>query len=128
MRKRMFTKRIVKRISFMIASGLSIELNSYALIRPTVPGRPESLFSKYFLVFKASAYSYNMLDNHLFGFFRFVGVTTWLDSVTNRPLKVNQLFTLCLLMTFVHTYGCIVFCNKRQLRLFKFRLFTEKLH
>ncbi|XP_044509809.1 ATP-dependent DNA helicase 2 subunit KU70 isoform X3 [Mangifera indica] len=57
MRKRMFTKRIVKRISFMIASGLSIELNSYALIRPTVPG-----------------------------------VTTWLDSVTNRPLKTERLF------------------------------------
>lgn len=57
MRKRMFTKRIVKRISFMIANGLSIELNSYALIRPTVPG-----------------------------------VTTWLDSVTNRPLKTERSF------------------------------------
>ncbi|KAJ0102891.1 hypothetical protein Patl1_04913 [Pistacia atlantica] len=38
LRKRMFTKRIVKRISFIIANGLSRELNSYALICPTVPG------------------------------------------------------------------------------------------
>ncbi|KAJ0047239.1 hypothetical protein Pint_04801 [Pistacia integerrima] len=66
LRKRMFTKRIVKRISFIIANGLSRELNSYALICPTVPG-----------------------------------ATTWLDSVTNCPLKVNPLFTLC----FVH-YIC----------------------
>ncbi|XP_031257161.1 ATP-dependent DNA helicase 2 subunit KU70 [Pistacia vera] len=57
LRKRMFTKRIVKRISFIIANGLSIELNSYALIRPTVPG-----------------------------------ATTWLDSVTNRPLKTERSF------------------------------------
>ncbi|KAG5059582.1 hypothetical protein JHK87_000611 [Glycine soja] len=34
----MFTKRIVKRLKFMIVNGISIELNSYALIRPTVPG------------------------------------------------------------------------------------------
>lgn len=39
LRKQMFSKRIVKRISFIIANGLSIELNTYALIRPTVPGR-----------------------------------------------------------------------------------------
>lgn len=38
LRKRMFKKRIVKRITFSIANGLSIELNSYALIRPTLPG------------------------------------------------------------------------------------------
>ncbi|XP_019441578.1 PREDICTED: ATP-dependent DNA helicase 2 subunit KU70 isoform X2 [Lupinus angustifolius] len=57
LRKRMFTKRIVKRIKFTIANGISIDLNSYALIRPTVPG-----------------------------------AITWLDSVTNRPLKSERTF------------------------------------
>lgn len=57
LRKRMFSKRIVKRISFIIANGLSIELNTYALIRPTVPG-----------------------------------AITWLDSVTNHPLKTERSF------------------------------------
>lgn len=38
LRKRMFKKRIVRKINFLIANGLSIELNTYALIRPTVPG------------------------------------------------------------------------------------------
>ncbi|KAJ7957323.1 ATP-dependent DNA helicase 2 subunit KU70 [Quillaja saponaria] len=57
LRKRMFTKRIVKRITFAIVGGLSIELNTYALIRPTLPG-----------------------------------VITWLDSVTNRPLKTERTF------------------------------------
>ncbi|KAL8201254.1 hypothetical protein R6Q57_012593 [Mikania cordata] len=52
LRKRMFKKRKVRRICFMIAGGLSIEVNTYALIRPTVPGK-----------------------------------VTWLDSVTNLPLK-----------------------------------------
>ncbi|XVF18564.1 hypothetical protein REPUB_Repub11eG0033600 [Reevesia pubescens] len=54
LRKHMFTKRIIRRITFHIANGLSIGLNTYALIRPTVPG-----------------------------------AITWLDSVTNRPLKVQ---------------------------------------
>ncbi|CAK9162745.1 unnamed protein product [Ilex paraguariensis] len=53
LRKRMFRKRTVQRITFIIAHGISIELNSYALIRPTIPG-----------------------------------AITWLDSVTNLPLKV----------------------------------------
>ncbi|WCJ43761.1 ATP-dependent DNA helicase 2 subunit KU70 [Euphorbia peplus] len=55
LRKRMLTKRIVRRITFVIASGLSIQLNSYALIRPTAPG-----------------------------------AITWLDSITNRPLKTER--------------------------------------
>ncbi|GKV37100.1 hypothetical protein SLEP1_g45165 [Rubroshorea leprosula] len=57
LRKRMFTKRIIKRITFSIANGLSIELNTYALIRPTVPGS-----------------------------------ITWLDSLTNLPLKIERSF------------------------------------
>ncbi|XP_011044051.1 PREDICTED: ATP-dependent DNA helicase 2 subunit KU70 [Populus euphratica] len=57
LRKRMFTKRIVRRITLSIANGLSIELNTYALIRPTLPG-----------------------------------AITWLDSVTNRPLKTERSF------------------------------------
>ncbi|XVF18554.1 hypothetical protein REPUB_Repub11eG0032600 [Reevesia pubescens] len=55
LRKHMFTKRIIRRITFHIANGLSIGLNTYALIRPTVPG-----------------------------------AITWLDSVTNRPLKIER--------------------------------------
>ncbi|KAM7514544.1 hypothetical protein LguiA_004127 [Lonicera macranthoides] len=57
LRKRMFRKRKVRRITFIIAKGLSIELNTYALIRPTVPG-----------------------------------TITWLDSVTNLPLKTERSF------------------------------------
>ncbi|KAK6928709.1 Ku70/Ku80 C-terminal arm [Dillenia turbinata] len=57
LQKRMFRKRKVRRITFSIANGISIELNTYALIRPTVPG-----------------------------------AITWLDSVTNLPLKVERSF------------------------------------
>uniref|UniRef100_A0A5B7BKN8 ATP-dependent DNA helicase 2 subunit KU70 n=1 Tax=Davidia involucrata TaxID=16924 RepID=A0A5B7BKN8_DAVIN len=57
LRKRMFKKRKVRRITFSITNGLSIELNTYALIRPTTPG-----------------------------------TITWLDSVTNLPLKTERSF------------------------------------
>ncbi|XP_078429816.1 ATP-dependent DNA helicase 2 subunit Ku70-like protein isoform X2 [Wolffia australiana] len=57
LRKKMFTKRKVKTFLFSISDEISIEMNSYALIRPTVPG----------------------------------GVT-WLDSVTNLPLKPERSF------------------------------------
>ncbi|RVW14203.1 ATP-dependent DNA helicase 2 subunit KU70 [Vitis vinifera] len=57
LRKRMFKKRVVRRITFSIVKGLSIELNTYALIRPTVPG-----------------------------------TITWLDSITNLPLKTERSF------------------------------------
>ncbi|KAM7279221.1 hypothetical protein ACFE04_006355 [Oxalis oulophora] len=57
LRKRMFKKRIVRQITFCLADGLSIEVSSYALIRPTAPGQ-------------------------------FI----WLDSSTNRPLKVERSF------------------------------------
>ncbi|KAI3459721.1 hypothetical protein Pfo_016384 [Paulownia fortunei] len=57
LRKRMFRKRKVRRIYFIIASGVSIELNTYALVRPTNPG-----------------------------------AITWLDSVTNLPLKAERSF------------------------------------
>ncbi|PHT39225.1 ATP-dependent DNA helicase 2 subunit KU70 [Capsicum baccatum] len=52
LRKRIFKKRRVRRLRLVIFNGLSIELNTYALIRPTNPGR-----------------------------------ITWLDSMTNLPLK-----------------------------------------
>ncbi|KAL6580810.1 ATP-dependent DNA helicase II subunit 1 [Orobanche minor] len=55
LRKRMFRKRKVRRINFIIASGVAIELSTYALVRPTNPG-----------------------------------VITWLDSVTNLPLKTYK--------------------------------------
>ncbi|CAJ2628321.1 unnamed protein product [Trifolium pratense] len=57
LRKRMFTKRRVNKFKFTLVDGVSIDLNSYALIRPTVPGS-----------------------------------ITWLDSVTNRPLKSERNF------------------------------------
>ncbi|XP_043707277.1 ATP-dependent DNA helicase 2 subunit KU70 isoform X2 [Telopea speciosissima] len=57
LRKRMFKKRKVRRITFSIVNGISIELNTYALIRPTLPG-----------------------------------AITWLDSVTNLPLKTERSF------------------------------------
>nr|GEU64336.1 ATP-dependent DNA helicase 2 subunit KU70 isoform X1 [Tanacetum cinerariifolium] len=37
LRKRVFKKRRVRGIAFMTATGLSIEVNTYALIRPTIP-------------------------------------------------------------------------------------------
>ncbi|KAM6552976.1 hypothetical protein CsatB_013738 [Cannabis sativa] len=57
LRKRLFKKRIVRKINFAIANGLSIELNTYALVRHTTPG-----------------------------------AITWLDSVTNHPLKTERSF------------------------------------
>ena len=47
LRKRMFKKRVVRRITFSIVKGLSIELNTYALIRPTVPGISHHLLAKF---------------------------------------------------------------------------------
>ncbi|PKA60192.1 ATP-dependent DNA helicase 2 subunit KU70 [Apostasia shenzhenica] len=38
LKKRMFSKRKVKTFMFVIANGISIEVNAYALIRPTLPG------------------------------------------------------------------------------------------
>ncbi|XP_022137914.1 ATP-dependent DNA helicase 2 subunit KU70 isoform X2 [Momordica charantia] len=55
LKKRMFKKRIVRRLKFSITNRLSIDVNSYALIRPTLPG-----------------------------------AITWLDSITNRPLKTER--------------------------------------
>lgn len=57
LRKRIFSKRKVKTIMFVIASGVSFEVNAYALIRPSMPG-----------------------------------AIMWLDSVTNRPLKMERTF------------------------------------
>ncbi|KAL0432976.1 UNVERIFIED_CONTAM: ATP-dependent DNA helicase 2 subunit KU70 [Sesamum latifolium] len=57
LRKRLFRKRKVRRINFIIAGGISIELNTYALVRPTNPG-----------------------------------AITWLDSVTNLPIKAERSF------------------------------------
>lgn len=57
LRKRMFSKRRVNKFKFTIVDGLSVELNSYALVRPTAPG-----------------------------------AITWLDSITNLPLKSERTF------------------------------------
>jgi ATP-dependent DNA helicase 2 subunit 1 len=45
LRKRMFTKRRVNKFKLTLVDGVSIELTSYALIRPTVPGKHFLLFS-----------------------------------------------------------------------------------
>lgn len=52
LRKRMYKKRTVRKITLVVADGMSIGLHTYALIRPAIPGS-----------------------------------VTWLDSVTNIPLK-----------------------------------------
>ncbi|XP_010273410.1 PREDICTED: ATP-dependent DNA helicase 2 subunit KU70 isoform X2 [Nelumbo nucifera] len=57
LRKRMFKKRKVRRITFSVADSISIELNTFALIRPTLPG-----------------------------------AITWLDSITNVPLEIQNSF------------------------------------
>ncbi|XP_051149788.1 ATP-dependent DNA helicase 2 subunit KU70 [Andrographis paniculata] len=57
LRKRMFRKRKVRRINFILGNGISIEVDSYALVRPTNPG-----------------------------------AITWLDSVTNLPVKSERSF------------------------------------
>ena len=38
LKKRMFKKRVVRSLKFSITNELSIDVNSYALIRPTLPG------------------------------------------------------------------------------------------
>lgn len=77
LRKRMFRKRKVRRINFIIA-GKSIELNTYAVVRPTNPGL--------FLVLCFSLYFLNAKDHLCLLFCS--GNITWLDSVTNLPIKV----------------------------------------
>ncbi|KAL2459822.1 ATP-dependent DNA helicase 2 subunit KU70 [Forsythia ovata] len=57
LRKRMFRKRKIRRIKFIISNAMAIEVNTYALVRPTNPG-----------------------------------TITWLDSVTNLPLKTDRSF------------------------------------
>jgi hypothetical protein len=40
LRKRIFKKRKVKTLMFQLTNDVCIEVNTYALIRPTVPGTP----------------------------------------------------------------------------------------
>ncbi|KAJ3669862.1 hypothetical protein LUZ60_010186 [Juncus effusus] len=57
LRKRIFKKRKIKTLNFILTNNVSIEVNTYALIRPTLPG-----------------------------------AITWLDSMTNIPLKAERSF------------------------------------
>uniref|UniRef100_A0A0A9DKF6 Ku domain-containing protein n=1 Tax=Arundo donax TaxID=35708 RepID=A0A0A9DKF6_ARUDO len=57
LRKRMMKKRRVKTLSFAVTNDVCIEVNTYALIRPTTPG-----------------------------------TITWLDSLSNLPLKTERSF------------------------------------
>ncbi|KAL6647290.1 hypothetical protein ACP70R_014727 [Stipagrostis hirtigluma subsp. patula] len=57
LRRRMMKKRRVKTLSFAITNDVCIEVNTYALIRPTAPG-----------------------------------TITWLDSLSNLPLKAERSF------------------------------------
>ncbi|KAH9313981.1 hypothetical protein KI387_022608, partial [Taxus chinensis] len=55
LRKRIYKKRAVRKITLMVADGLSIGLHTYALVRPAE-----------------------------------TGTITWLDSITNMPLKSER--------------------------------------
>lgn len=91
LRKRMFKKRLVRKITFSIANGLSIQLSSYALIRPTLPGICITICSITYSFYKsASAYQFGLRT--MFHWLWIIGAITWLDSVTNRPLKVILLY------------------------------------
>ncbi|XP_078180841.1 ATP-dependent DNA helicase 2 subunit Ku70-like protein isoform X1 [Carex rostrata] len=57
LRKRIFKKRKVKTLTFQLTNDVCIEVNTYALIRPTVPG-----------------------------------TITWLDAMTNVPLRTERYF------------------------------------
>uniref|UniRef100_A0A0E0HXJ0 Ku domain-containing protein n=1 Tax=Oryza nivara TaxID=4536 RepID=A0A0E0HXJ0_ORYNI len=57
LKKRMMKKRKVKTLAFAITNDVCIEVNTYALIRPTTPG-----------------------------------AITWLDSISNLPLKAERSF------------------------------------
>ncbi|EER95967.1 hypothetical protein BDA96_02G056700 [Sorghum bicolor] len=57
LRKRIMKKRRVKTLSFAITNDVCIEVNTYALVRPTTPG-----------------------------------TITWLDSLSNLPLKAERSF------------------------------------
>ncbi|EER97823.1 ATP-dependent DNA helicase 2 subunit KU70 [Sorghum bicolor] len=57
LRKRIMRKRRVKTLSFAITNDVCIEVNTYALVRPTTPGK-----------------------------------ITWLDSLSNLPLKAERSF------------------------------------
>ncbi|XP_020535744.1 ATP-dependent DNA helicase 2 subunit KU70 isoform X2 [Jatropha curcas] len=79
LRKRMFTKRIVRKITLLIANGLSINLSTYALIRPTTQGP-----------------------------------ITWLDSVTNRPLKTERSFICADTGALMHKPAKLTQCYKNE--------------
>ena len=64
LRKRMFKKRVVRRLKLTIMDGLSIELNSYALIRPTIPGK----HSSHFVAERTHLVKLAMISNFLFLF------------------------------------------------------------
>lgn len=48
----MFKKRKVRRITFKLTDDISIEVNTYALIRPTLPGRICSCYDVFVVVTK----------------------------------------------------------------------------
>lgn len=81
LRKRMFRKRKIRRLKFIITDAISIEVNTYALVRPTNPGL-------YCALQLGSTVYFHLVIELLFFCLLVSGTITWLDSVTNLPLKV----------------------------------------
>lgn len=86
----MFKKRKVRRITFKLTNDISIEVNAYALIRPALPGRIHSCYDVFVVVTQYGSHDtvdlINLFPNALLSL---LGRITWLDSVTNLPLKVR---------------------------------------
>lgn len=102
LRKKIFAKRIVKRITLFIANGLSIELNTYALMRPTTPGTHAFIFILFYCECFYILCCNLVSGNNLYPCFWLLGTIMWLDSVTNRPLKVMRYYRMTFYLECVH--------------------------
>jgi hypothetical protein len=124
LRKRMFTKRIVRRITLSIANGLSIELNTYALIRPTLPGTITPNFSaalcyRGFCIISLSSHKavYEIFFVLLFPRGNYVAWFCHQSSFEgNNRLSCFILF-IGLMLTFI--YIAHILCNVSELCLFE---------
>ncbi|KAG6506080.1 hypothetical protein ZIOFF_031395 [Zingiber officinale] len=84
LRKRIFNKRKVRTLTFSIINGISIQVNTYALIRPTLPGATIWLDSVTNLPLKVSS-KYRGLCHWFFSFL--INFTSLLVTVTILTLR-----------------------------------------
>lgn len=105
LRKKMFKKRLVRKITFAIANGVSIQLNSYALIRPTLPGICIAIYPITCGFTTSHLLPISLGWELCFIAFLIIGAITWLDSVTNRRLKV--------ILHYYSTYPCLIIVSDR---------------